>query len=151
MVDDVLRDLRFAIRSLTRTCAFTAIALLVIAVGIGVNTAVFSVVNGVLLKPLTYPNPESMVNIVTTSDRGSLPLASVPEFNLWQQKTSIFEQVAVHDWGRRRSESHRRELSQAVTSLCSAPCIILLVTLLASWLAARRATQIDSTVALRCK
>ncbi len=99
MVDDVWRDVRFAVRSLVRTPGFTVIALLVIAVGIGVNTAVFSVVNAVLLKPLTYPNPESMVNIVTTSARGSLPLASIPEFNLWQQQTSIFEQVAAYDWG----------------------------------------------------
>ena len=99
MVEDVWRDLRFAVRSLARTPGFTVVALLVIAVGIGVNTAVFSVVNAVLLKPLTYPNPESMVNIVTTSDRGSLPLASIPEFNLWQQQTSAFEQVAAYDWG----------------------------------------------------
>jgi putative ABC transport system permease protein len=99
MVDDVWRDLRFAMRSLARTPGFTAIALLVIAAGIGVNTAVFSVVNAVLLKPLTYPDPQSMVEIVTTSDRGSLPLASIPEFNLWQQQTSIFEQVAAYDWG----------------------------------------------------
>ncbi|HZC43550.1 MAG TPA: permease prefix domain 1-containing protein, partial [Acidobacteriaceae bacterium] len=49
------RDFRFALRSLKKTPAFTVIAVLVVAVGVGVNTAVFSVINTVLLKPLTYP------------------------------------------------------------------------------------------------
>ena len=66
----VLVPLRFAGRSLARTPAFTAIVLLVIAVGIGVNTAVFSVVDAVLLKPLTYPDPDALVRLVTTGDRG---------------------------------------------------------------------------------
>jgi len=54
-LDNTWRDLRFALRSLAKVPGFTAIAILVIAVGIGANTAVFSVVNTVLLKPLTYP------------------------------------------------------------------------------------------------
>jgi putative ABC transport system permease protein len=99
MVEDGWRDLRFAVRSLARTPGFTSIAILVIAVGIGVNTAVFSVVNAVLLKPLTYPDPQSLVQLVTTSNRGSLPLASIPEYNIWQQQSAIFQQVAAYDWG----------------------------------------------------
>ena len=93
------RDLRFAVRSLARTPAFTSIVLLVIAVGIGVNTAVFSVVDAVLLKPLTYPNPQALVQLVTTSDRGPIPVASIPEYNVWQQQSAIFRQVAAYDWG----------------------------------------------------
>jgi hypothetical protein len=58
------RDLRFAVRSLARTPGFTSITLLVIVVGIGVNTAVFSVVDAVLLKPLTYPDPQALVQLV---------------------------------------------------------------------------------------
>ncbi len=69
-IEDAWRDIRFALRSLARTPAFTAIALLVIAVGIGVNTAVFSVVNAVLLKPLTYPDPQALVQLVETSSQG---------------------------------------------------------------------------------
>jgi hypothetical protein len=53
------RDLRFAVRSLARMPGFTSIALLVIAVGIGLNTAVFTVVDAVVLKPLTYPDPQA--------------------------------------------------------------------------------------------
>jgi len=62
-LEDLWRDLRFVLRSLVKTPGFTAIAILVIAVGIGVNTAVFSVIDTVLLKPLTYPDPQSLVRI----------------------------------------------------------------------------------------
>jgi putative ABC transport system permease protein len=99
LLEDGWRDLRFAVRSLARTPGFTSIAILVIAVGIGVNTAVFSVVDAVLLKPLTYPDPQSLVQLVTTSNRGPLPLASIPEYNIWQQQSAIFQQVAAYDWG----------------------------------------------------
>jgi putative ABC transport system permease protein len=99
MVEDGWRDLRFAVRSLARTPGFTSIAILVIAVGIGVNTAVFSVVNAVLLKPLTYPDPQALVQLVATSDQGSFPVASIPEYNIWQQQSAIFQQVAAYDLG----------------------------------------------------
>jgi putative ABC transport system permease protein len=98
-LEDAWRDLRFALRSLARTPGFTWVALLVIAVGIGVNTAVFSVINAVLLKPLTYPDPQSLVQLVTTSNRGPIPVASIPEYNIWQQQSAIFQQVAAYDWG----------------------------------------------------
>jgi hypothetical protein len=81
-LEEVWRDLRFAIRSLVRTPGFTSITLLVIAVGIGVNTAVFSVVDAVLLKPLTYPDPQALVQLVTTSNQGPIPVASIPEYNI---------------------------------------------------------------------
>jgi predicted permease len=93
------RDLRFAVRSLARMPGFTSIALLVIAAGIGVNTAVFSVVDAVLLKPLTYPDPQALVQLVTTSSQGPIPVASIPEYNIWQQQSNIFQQVAAYDWG----------------------------------------------------
>src|SRR5258708_816340 len=93
------RDLRFAMRSLARTPGFTSIALLVIAAGIGVNTAVFSVVNAVLLKPLTYPDPQALVQLVTTSNQGPIPVASIPEYDIWKQQSAIFQQVAAYDWG----------------------------------------------------
>src|ERR1700675_2268865 len=57
-IEDLWRDLYFARRSLAKTPGFTAVAVLLIAVAIGVNTAVFSVTDAVLLKPLTYPDPQ---------------------------------------------------------------------------------------------
>jgi len=98
-MEDGWRDLRFAVRSLLKTPGFTVIAILVIAVGIGVNTAVFSVINTVLLKPLTYPDPQSLMQLVNIGPRGRFPGASVPEFNIWRQQTSIFQQVAGYDFG----------------------------------------------------
>src|SRR5271165_1009058 len=99
LVEDAWRDLRFAVRSLARTPGFTAIALLVIAVGIGVNTAVFSVIDAVLLKPLTYPDPQALVQLVNTTSEGPYPDASIPNYNIWQQQSSIFQQVAAYDLG----------------------------------------------------
>ncbi|HLJ46897.1 MAG TPA: ABC transporter permease [Bryobacteraceae bacterium] len=93
------RYLRYAVRSLARAPGFTSIALLVIAVGIGVNTAVFSVVDAVLLKPLTYPDPQALVQLVTTSNLGPIPVASIPEYNIWKQQPAILQQVAAYDWG----------------------------------------------------
>jgi putative ABC transport system permease protein len=65
-LEDGWRDLRFAVRSLARTPGLSTVALLVIAAGIGVTTAVFSVVDAVLLKPLTYPDPQALVQPMTT-------------------------------------------------------------------------------------
>lgn len=98
-IENVWRDLRFALRSLAKTPGFTAIAILVIAVGIGVNTAVFSVINTVLLKPLTYPDPQSLVELRNTGPQGSFPGANVPKFNIWHQQSNIFQQVAGYDFG----------------------------------------------------
>jgi predicted permease len=93
------RDILFAVRSLRKAPGFTVVAILVIAVGIGANTAVFSVVNTVLLKPLTYPDPQSLVHLMNTGDQGSFPGANVPKFNIWRQQTGIFQQVAAYDTG----------------------------------------------------
>jgi putative ABC transport system permease protein len=98
-LDDAARDLRFALRSLARMPGFTIVTLLVIAVGIGVNTAVFSVIDAVLLKPLTYPDPQALVQLVMTTNEGPFAAASIPEFALWQQQTGIFQQIAAYDWG----------------------------------------------------
>src|SRR6266481_7627300 len=64
-IDDLLRDLRYACRSLRRSPGFAALAIFIMALGIGANTAVFTIVNAVLLKPLSYRDPD---RIVTLSD-----------------------------------------------------------------------------------
>jgi putative ABC transport system permease protein len=116
-LDGAVRDLRFALRSLARTPGFTVVTLLVIAVGIGVNTAVFSVIDAVLLKPLTYPDPQSLVQIVLTMQQGSFPGASIPQFAMWSQQTNIFQQIAAYDFGTvgvNLTGSDRPEQAQAV-------------------------------------
>lgn len=96
-LEDAQRDFRFALRSLAKLPSFAVIAVLVIAVGIGANTAVFSVINTVLLKPLSYPDPQSLVMLMNTGPQGSFPGANVPKFNIWHQQTRIFDAVAGFD------------------------------------------------------
>jgi putative ABC transport system permease protein len=98
-IEDLRRDLSFAVRVLAKTPAFTAIVICVLAVGIAVNTAVFSVIDTVLLQPLTYPDPHALVELRNISPQGSFPGANIPKFNLWRQQTSIFQQVAAYDFG----------------------------------------------------
>jgi predicted permease len=98
-IEDLRRDFSFALRALRKTPGVAAIAVVVIAVGIGVNTAVFSVINTVLLKPLTYPDPQALVSLVNTGPQGTFAGASIPRFSLWRQQTGIFQQVAAFDFG----------------------------------------------------
>ena len=63
--DNVRQDLRHAIRRLLRAPAFTSITILTLALGIGANTAIFSIVNGVILRPLGYPKPEQLMYLTT--------------------------------------------------------------------------------------
>jgi putative ABC transport system permease protein len=98
-IESLWRDLRFAVRALAKTPGFAIIAVVVIAVGIGVNTAVFSVIDAVLLKLLTYPDPQELVSLVLSTPQGNFPGASVPDFSLWHQQSSIFQQVAAYDFG----------------------------------------------------
>jgi putative ABC transport system permease protein len=98
-IEDAWRDLRLALRSLTKTPGFTATAIIVLAVGIAANTAIFSVVNTVLLKPLSYPEPQSLVQLMNLDPGGEDTSASVPKLNIWRQQTSIFQHIAGYDRG----------------------------------------------------
>src|SRR5262247_1313675 len=89
-------DFRFAIRQLGKNPGFTAAAVLTLALGIGANTAIFSVVNGVLLKPLAYREPE---RIVTILHNGWDPVAPA-DFLDWQRQSHSFERMAAAEaWG----------------------------------------------------
>ena len=98
-MEELWRDLRFAMRSLGKTPAFAIIAVVVIAVGIGVNTAVFSVIDAVLLKPLTYPNPAETGRADQYQPRGIIPGRQHSRFQSLAQQTRIFQQVAAYDFG----------------------------------------------------
>ena len=98
-MDTFLKDLKHSIRMFLESPGFTIAAVAALALGIGANTAIFSVVNAVLLKPLTYPDPDRIVIFLNTSPGGSGPGASVTKFNIWRQQTSVFVDVAAYDFG----------------------------------------------------
>jgi predicted permease len=93
--ESVIQDLRYAARTARRSRGFAIGAVAVLALGIGANTAVFSVVNAVLLQPLPYPEPDRILQILSDSPTGVSTLASVPRFALWQEETTAFEELAA--------------------------------------------------------
>jgi predicted permease len=83
---------------LKKNTGFTIVAVAALALGIGANTAIFTVVNAVLLKPLTYPNADRIVEIELAGENGNDPIASIPKFHNYQQQSSIFLEVAAYDF-----------------------------------------------------
>lgn len=92
-----LGDLRYAVRVLLLKPAFTAITVATLALGIGANTAIFSVVNGVLLQPLSYPDSERLVYFRWNTQSGTLNAASATKFLFWREHSQAFEEVAAYD------------------------------------------------------
>ena len=97
MMDVFWRDVRFAMRGLLRSPAFTAIAVLTLAIGIGANTAIFSVVYSVLLRPLAYAEPQRLISIrAAYAGTGAQDIpASQPEYNDLLQGVSALEDLAA--------------------------------------------------------
>src|SRR5215470_15066407 len=93
-MDTLLQDVRFALRMLLKQPGFTAMAALTLALGIGANTAIFSVVNGVLLKPLPYPEPERLVRIFQNNTVLSNGPMSPADFRDFRDQNTTFEYIA---------------------------------------------------------
>jgi putative ABC transport system permease protein len=92
----VLQDLRYALRMLRKNPAFALVA--VLALGIGANTAIFTVVNTVLLRPLPYPEPDRIVQFVLRSPQeGDFNIISVPKFMIWRDQTESFTDFSLYD------------------------------------------------------
>lgn len=89
------QDVGYALRSFRRHPGLAVVAILTLAVGIGANTAVFSLVNAVLLRPLSYPDSSRMVFFVTTAPEGVYANASEAKFNAWRSIPSTFASVAA--------------------------------------------------------
>ena len=96
---DFRHDLKYSLRMLIANPAFTLTAVAALALGIGANTAIFTVVNTVLLKPLTYPDASRIVRFMNTSPNGSGDSSSPVNFNTWRAQTSVFQDVAAYDFG----------------------------------------------------
>ena len=92
-------DIKHSLHMFIKNPAFTFAALGALALGIGANTAIFTVVNTVLLKPLTYPDPDRIVQFENTSPDGSGTSSSPTNFQSWQSQTSVFQDVSAYDFG----------------------------------------------------
>src|SRR5215203_5451175 len=102
-IETAWRDVRLGVRTLVRSPIFTAVTVLSLALGIGANTAMFSVVNNLLLRPLPYPEPERLVDVWHTPPQQSFPgldTFSVSPANYldWKAQNSAFEQTAVYNY-----------------------------------------------------
>jgi len=97
-MDSLFKDLRFGLRGLLKHPSFTAIAVITLALGIGANTVIFSVLYAVLLRPLPYPDSDRVVRIDETEGRGGMGV-SPPNFVDFQQQNQTFESVAAYSAG----------------------------------------------------
>ena len=95
-------DLRFGLRSLRRNPGFTLLAVTVLALGIGATSAIFSVVNSVLLRPLPYPDANRIVTLTTSWNAGSFQKDSITrqvsalDFQDWQKQSTVFKAAALY-------------------------------------------------------
>src|SRR5262249_47628813 len=93
-LDAVLRDLRYALRGIRKNPGFAAVAILSLAIGIGANTAIFAVVNGVLLQPLAYKDPQRVYGIREVINNGVAPVNPLHALE-WARQCPSLEQVAL--------------------------------------------------------
>ncbi len=91
------QDLRYGVRMLIKKPGFTLIAVLTLALGIGANTAIFTVINAALLRPLPYPDAEQLVVVATTMRRDTVEVraTSYLDFTDWQDQNTVFERIAA--------------------------------------------------------
>src|SRR5881409_580683 len=118
------QDLRYGLRMLAKNPGFTTVAVLTLALGIGANTAIFSVVNAVLLRPLPYAESARLVWLSERSPNFPTMSVSYPNFTDWRAQQTVFEQIGVYYWGSynrtRRGEAQRLSGVRASAEVFSA-------------------------------
>ncbi len=129
---DRWNDVKHALHLFIKSPGFTLAAVSALALGIGANTAIFTVVNAVLLKPLTYPDADRIVQIELAGPNGNDAGASIPKFHIYQQQTSIFKEVAAYDFagpgfnvtGDRPEQVHGLHVSEGYFRVFGAPVML---------------------------
>jgi len=99
-MEDFIHDFKHSVRMFAQSPAFTLAAVVALTLGIGANTAIFSVVNAVLLQPVAVPDPDRVVVFMNVSPRGSGPAASPAKFQHYRQQTEIVQEVSAFTTGR---------------------------------------------------
>src|SRR6266849_6519460 len=94
VLESIFQDFRFALRTFGRSPGFTFAALLTLALGIGGNTAIFSVIDGALLHPIPFPDSDRLVALYQKTPRDEKNAVSYPNLLDWQRQTQTFEGIA---------------------------------------------------------
>src|SRR4029453_4828193 len=97
-METLFKDIHYGVRILLKRPAFTAVAVITLALGIGANTAIFSVLYAVLLRPLPYPDADRIVRIEETKGIGGMGV-SPPNFLDFREQNSSFENIAAYSGG----------------------------------------------------
>ena len=129
---DLWNDVKHSLQMFVKSPGFTIAAVSALALGIGANSAIFTVVNAVLLRPLTYPDADRIVAIELTGPDGNAAIASIPKFHVYEQQSSIFSDVAAYDFsgpgfnltGDRPEQIHGIHVTEAYFRLVGAPVML---------------------------
>ena len=100
-MESLIKDLRYGVRSLLKRPAFTAVAVITLALGIGANTTLFSFINGILLRPLPYKDPAHLVVLDETAPKQGIEsfAVSYPNFVDWRAQNQVFEDIGIYNEG----------------------------------------------------
>jgi putative ABC transport system permease protein len=122
-METLLKDLRYGFRSLIKHPSFTAIVIITLALGIGASTAIFSVVNSVVLRRLPYTDADRIVAIPELNAEGKRGQITAANFYDWRQQNTVFEHLAaIRSTSRKRLQiSFPSSISNRSTEGCSSP------------------------------
>jgi putative ABC transport system permease protein len=98
-METLWRDVKHSVRLLGAQPGFTITAIAALALGIGANTAIFSVVNTVLLKPLPYPGSDRLVQLMISSEGSPGNITSIPKYMVWREQNRVLEDISAYDFG----------------------------------------------------
>src|SRR4029453_15413306 len=98
LIENTVRDVTYSLRVLLKSYGFTVVVILTLALGIGANTAIFSFANGILLRPLPYPQSDRLAGLDETALKRGIDSMSVsyPNFLDWREQNTVFEDIGVY-------------------------------------------------------